>query len=90
MKGYEVRRKRTDDKFNTYACSSNNLNLTLFFSFFFMPFTFFKILICVQCYVTKYKGSGFYSPLAPAFQYDHRWPFVLFASGRMPLTSTFR
>ena len=33
MKGYEVRRKRTDDIFITYACSSNNLNLTLFFSF---------------------------------------------------------
>ena len=90
MKGYEVRRKRTDDIFITYACSSNNLNLTLFFSFFFMSFTFLKILICVQCYVTKYKGSGFYSPLAPAFQYDHRWPLVLFAFGRMQLTSTFR
>ena len=34
MKGYEVRRKRTDDIFITYACSSNNLNLTLLFSFF--------------------------------------------------------
>ena len=33
IKGYEVRRKRTDDIFITYACSSNNLNLTLLFSF---------------------------------------------------------